>query len=77
MKRLVLLALCATSLASIWAAPARAYVREESNWDPSALPVPYRVNTSSIPASLGAATGTAVHTCIKRHTHFVFDKISS
>ncbi len=62
MKRLSVQIVCAlTAFASVSAfvAPARAYVREESNWDPSRLPVGYRVNASSIPSSLGASVGTA------------------
>ncbi len=47
-----LLPLLALALAS----PAQAYVRESSNWDPSTLPIPYHVNTSSAPSSLGAST---------------------
>ncbi len=42
-------------------AAAHAYVRESSNWNPSSLPIPYRINTSSAPSSLGASTArTAV-----------------
>jgi MYXO-CTERM domain-containing protein len=54
-----LFAVVSVACAALWAAPASAYVREETNWDPRTLPIPYRVNASSIPSSLGASVGTA------------------
>lgn len=51
--------LSALAIVASLAAPARAYVREESNWDPRALPVTYRINTGTIPSSLGSATGVS------------------
>lgn len=58
MKRLAQGALAA--LAALAAAsPADAYVTEQSKWNPATLPITYRVNSSTIPASLGAAAGVA------------------
>ncbi len=48
--RRVLLAILVIALVPAGSA---AFVREASNWDPRALPVPYRVNTSTAPASIG------------------------
>ncbi len=45
-------------LALALAAPARAYVREATNWNPSSLPIRYSVNTSTIPSSI-SSTGVA------------------
>ena len=46
-------------LVSLSAAPASAYVREQSNWNPGTLPIHYFVNQSSIPSSLGVSAGVA------------------
>ena len=49
------------TLAGVCALPASAsaYVTETSHWNPASLPIVYHVNTGSIPASLGSATGVA------------------
>lgn len=52
-------ALCLCTASLFLALPARAYVLEDSNWDPASLPVSYRLNESSIPPELGVATGRA------------------
>lgn len=50
----------ATLLAAITLPVAsHAFVRETSNWNPASLPISYRINLSSAPASLGAATAQA------------------
>lgn len=38
---------------SLYAGGAVAYTRAESNWNPASLPIQYRVNLSSAPASIG------------------------
>jgi hypothetical protein len=53
MNRVALLALAIVLVP----ATASAYVREQSNWNPGALPVTYYVNQSTIPSSLGVSAG--------------------
>ncbi|MBL8603538.1 MAG: matrixin family metalloprotease [Myxococcales bacterium] len=57
MKRIVLVSACLAGLVS--APSADAYRRLGSQFNPRALPVAYRINRTSIPASLGVATGVA------------------
>jgi len=40
-------------------APAHAYVRETTNWNPSSLPIPYAINQATIPSTLGTSAGVA------------------
>ncbi|MEI8258667.1 MAG: peptidase M10A, partial [Deltaproteobacteria bacterium] len=54
MNRLALAAIV-SALAATWAAPAQAFVREESNWNPASLPISYSINLSTAPASIGSA----------------------
>lgn len=53
------LALCAVAL------PAHAYVTEAAKWNPSTLPIHYRVNTGSLPSSI---TSTGVGSVDGGHT---------
>jgi len=57
MSRQVVLAALVTALAASLGglSSARAYRRSETNWSPGALPISYRVNEGSAPASIGAA----------------------
>lgn len=56
MNRRLLGVAAALGIATI-AAPAHAYVRESTNWNPSSLPISYYVNQGTIPASLGTTAG--------------------
>ncbi len=52
-------ALTAAALALGTSGQAHAYVREQSNWNPNALPVTYYINQASIPSTLGTDAGIA------------------
>jgi hypothetical protein len=55
MNRVVSALLALLTLGAL-ASPARAYIPEESQWNPASVPIHYRINTASIPASI-ASTG--------------------
>lgn len=55
MSRRALLAAAALAAPLATLSTAHAYVRSESNWNPASLPISYRVNEGSAPASIGAA----------------------
>lgn len=59
--KLTLAAVSAVALSAALAIPStsHAYVRETSNWNPASLPISYRINLASAPASLGAAAAQA------------------
>ena len=49
------------TLAGVCTVPAvaAAYVRETSNWNPSSLPIPYHVNATSAPSTIGGAAAVS------------------
>lgn len=48
---------CILGVCASLATPAHAYVREETNWNPSSLPITYSINQATIPGTLGMASG--------------------
>lgn len=60
MKSLVKIGSLAAALVALGSASeAHAYVREQSNWNPNALPITYYINQATIPSTLGTDAGIA------------------